>query len=136
VSGTPFDLTQRYWPGTVVVVEAENAEPLRAAATAHRAVRSVEDVTEPNRLRLHLEGPEHVADVVADLVSAGVRVTRVEPLSPTLEDLYFAVRTKKVIADDGGRQLSPDAAPVTDRHRQVSALTGWPGATPAREDRS
>lgn len=62
------------------------------------------------------------------LVAAGARLTRVEPLAATLEDLYFAVRTKKVVADDGGRQLRADAAGSTDRHRQVAALTGWPGA--------
>ena len=67
--------------------------------------------------------------VIAALVAHGVRLTRAEPPQTTLEDLYFAVRTKRSIADDGGRQLTPsDDAPLTDRHRQVAALTGWPGA--------
>jgi hypothetical protein len=33
-----------------------------------------------------------VPDLVFSLAAAGVRVTRVEPYEPTLEDLYFAVR--------------------------------------------
>ena len=31
-------------------------------------------------------------DIVAELVGRGVRLTRVDPHEPTLEDLYFAVR--------------------------------------------
>ena len=89
-----------------------------------------------------------MADVVTAMVRAGVRVTRVEPLEASLEDLYFAVRTKKAIADDGGRQLSTDGDrsaddATTDRHRQVATLTGWPdgrgrprGATAPEEVRS
>ncbi len=92
-------------------------------------VRTVEPDTDPSRVRLHLDGDRRIPDVITALVANGVRLTRAEPLEPTLEDLYFAVRTKKPIADDGGRQLTPsDDAPVTDRHRQVAALTGWPGA--------
>ncbi|MCU1369474.1 MAG: hypothetical protein JWO77_668, partial [Ilumatobacteraceae bacterium] len=74
----------------------------------------------------------------------GVRLTRIEPISPTLEDLYFAVRTKRVageIAEDGGRRLADgdrtgdddrEPAAVTDRNRQVAALTGWPGSEGSR----
>ena len=47
---------------------------------------------------------------ITALVANGVRLTRIEPISPTLEDLYFAVRTKKPvageIAEDGGRRLA------------------------------
>ena len=31
-------------------------------------------------------------DLVDALVGAGVRLTRVEPQAPTLEELYFAIR--------------------------------------------
>ena len=128
VAGTPFELTRRFWPGTVVLVGAENPEALAVAGNIP-GVRNVEPDTDPARLRLHLDGDRRIPDVITALVANGVRLTRAEPLEPTLEDLYFAVRTKKPIADDGGRQLTPsDDAPVTDRHRQVAALTGWPGA--------
>ena len=80
--------------------------------------------------------------MITALVANGIRLTRIEPISPTLEDLYFAVRTKKPvageIAEDGGRRLAgptdasnddaSETASVTDRNRQVAALTGWPGS--------
>jgi ABC-2 type transport system ATP-binding protein len=138
VAGTPTELTRRYWPGTVVLVGAtEPIDPTRAGAIP--GVRQVEPDTDPLRVRLHLDGDHRIPDVITALVAGGIRLTRAEPLEPSLEDLYFAVRTKKDIADDGGRQLTPtgevtDAAGVplapaaiTDRHRQVAALTGWPG---------
>ena len=134
IAGTPLDLTRRIWPGTVVLVGAENPEAL-ANAGALPGVRSVEADTDPAQVRLHLDGDHRIPDVILGLVANGVRLTRVEPLTPTLEDLYFAVRTKKDVAADGGRQLTPTGdgadtldAPITDRHRQVAALTGWPGS--------
>ena len=42
--------------------------------------------------RVQIDGPGRVPDLVAGLVADGVRLTRVEPHNPTLEDLYFAVR--------------------------------------------
>ena len=135
VSGTPSELTQRFWPGTVVLVGAEapvDHAPLRSIP----GVRQIEEDSDPRQVRLHLDGDHRVPDVVLALVAHGLRLTRIEPLQPSLEDLYFAVRTKKSIADDGGRQLTPSGddggalppAAVTDRHRQVAALTGWPGS--------
>jgi ABC-type multidrug transport system ATPase subunit len=135
IAGTPTELTRRFWPGTVLIVGAENPECLTVARSIP-GVRQVEDDTDPSRVRLHLDGDHRIPDVITALVANGVRLTRAEPLVPTLEDLYVAVRTKKTVAADGGRQLSPTelgdptlpAAAVTDRHRQVAALTGWPGA--------
>ena len=130
VSGTPDELTRRYWPGTVVVVAAEDLASLDVAA-AIDGVEHVEPTSDPQRRRLHLSGEDRVADVVSALVAAGVRLTRVEPLAASLEDLYFAVRTKKAIADDGGRQLSPR---TTGASRTVSARSPrsrvGPGSTP------
>ncbi|WP_426572712.1 ABC transporter ATP-binding protein [Aquihabitans sp. McL0605] len=140
ISGTPIDLTRQFWPGTVVLVGAEapiDPEPLRTIP----GVRQLEPDSEPNRIRVHLDGDHRVPDLIVALAAAGIRLTRVEPISPTLEDLYFAVRTKKAIAADGGRQLSSDdtagpeaddAPPLTDRNRQVAALTGWPGSEGSR----
>ena len=128
VAGTPSQLTRQFWPGTVVLVGAENPEMFATAAEIG-GVSLVEPDSDPNRVRLHLDGDHHTPDVVRELVTRGVRLTRVELIEPSLEDLYFAVRTKKSIADDGGRQLTPSGAEVvTDRHRQVAALTGWPSS--------
>ena len=59
---------------------------------------------------VELDDERRIADVVAALTASGVRLTRVEPLQPTLEDLYFAVRTRADMSEDGGRQLVPTAA--------------------------
>ena len=147
VSGTPTELTRRFWPGTVVLVGAE--APLDTAVLrAIPGVRQIEPDTDPNQVRLHLDGDHRTPDVITALVANGLRLTRIEPISPTLEDLYFAVRTKRVageIAEDGGRRLADgdgadgdrsdgatDMTSVTDRTRQVAALTGWPGSEGSR----
>ncbi|NLD75464.1 MAG: ABC transporter ATP-binding protein [Acidimicrobiales bacterium] len=133
VAGTPDELTRRYWPGSVLLVAAEDAASFGSLDEIAGVVH-VEADNHPNRRRLHLDGDDRTPDVVNALVARGVRITRIEPIEPSLEDLYFAVRTKKDIADDGGRQLSPTSNDdaTTDRHRQVAALTGWPGG---RKDR-
>lgn len=88
ISGTPDDLTARYWPGTVVRFDAEDPARLDALA-AHEGVLAYErgDVAV-----IQLDDLGRLPDLVAELVGAGVRLTRVEPHRPTLEDLYFAVR--------------------------------------------
>ena len=90
ISGPPAELTRRYWPDTVV----------RIAASEPAALVSLGDQPGVLAVELDGEGPAvvrlddigRVADLVDVLVAAGARVTRVEPFTPTLEDLYFAVR--------------------------------------------
>ena len=50
----------------------------------------VDDVTE-----VQLDDVARVPDVVAALAAAGVRLTRVDPHNPSLEDLYFAIRRER-----------------------------------------
>ena len=45
--------------------------------------------------RIELDGFGRVPDLVMSLARDGVRLTRVEPHVPTLEDLYFAVRRER-----------------------------------------
>lgn len=88
-AGHPDELAARYMPDPVVVFDAEDRERLDVVATLP-GVRAVE----------RNGGPVHVTftdlgvlpDVVADLVRRGVRLTRVEPLVPTLEELYFRMQ--------------------------------------------
>jgi ABC-2 type transport system ATP-binding protein len=126
VSGTPLELTQRFWPGTVVLIAAEEPTAL-AGIKAIPGVRDVEAGDLPGSLRVQLDDERRVPDVILALAAGGARLTRVEPIQPTLEDLYFAVRTKKQVAADGGRQLDSDdvAGVLAGRNRQVEALTGW-----------
>jgi len=73
-----------------------------------------------------------VPDLIAALTAAGVRLTRVEPHLPTLEDLYFAVRGRREIADDGGRQLTPVAAMAKPPEQPAPALHAVPATEGSR----
>jgi ABC-type multidrug transport system ATPase subunit len=129
VAGAPRELTRRFWPASVVRIDAEDRSQL-ARVVDLPGVRGAETVGEGLKelagmagdgpdaplgsgpVDVQLEDPEGVADIVDALVRSGVRLTRVEPRIPTLEDLYFAVRRSRaqshtVLADDGGRQLTP-----------------------------
>jgi hypothetical protein len=68
-----------------------------------------------------IDDERRIPDLVLALAAAGARLTRVEPRRTTLEDLYFAVRSKRPTADDGGGHLGgrlppppppPRSAPV------------------------
>ena len=96
----------------------------------------------PANLWLRLRGPDAVL-VAAALTGPASGSSVVQgPNGPGVSGAVGGVtyRAWFDIADDGGRQLSPaersdDGLPpaaVTDRHRQVAALTGWPGAEDAR----
>jgi ABC-2 type transport system ATP-binding protein len=90
VAGSPDELSQRFWPGEVVRLAAEAADQLDRVANWTGVVgydRGVDGVAQ-----VHLDSLGRVPTIVADLVADGVRLTRVEPHTPTLEDLYFAVR--------------------------------------------
>ncbi len=90
ISGTPEALTARYWPGAVVRLDAEDPAALDGLA-AHEGVLTYERT---HVATVQLDTAERIPDLVAELVAAGVRLTRVEPHQPTLEDLYFAVRAQ------------------------------------------
>ena len=89
VDGSPDELTRRYWPHDVVRIGAEDPAGLDALQ-AHAGVLAYERTNGIATLRIDAAG--RVPDLVLALAHAGVRVTRVEPHEPTLEDLYFAVR--------------------------------------------
>ena len=106
VSGTPVELTRRFWPHAVVRLAAEDPTSLDAA----KDVPGVRSYVPGDPAVVQLDDERRIADLVAALTASGVRLTRVEPLQPTLEDLYFAVRTRGDMSEDGGRQLVPTAA--------------------------
>jgi hypothetical protein len=60
---------------------------------------------------VQLDDMARVPDLVQLLSAEGVRLTRVEPHSPTLEDLYFAVRGRK--RPEGG-VVPRDPTPLED----------------------
>lgn len=89
VCGPPAELVRRVWPNPSVVFDAEDRRGLDA-------VRDLPGVLGYLRgdgpASVELDDLARVPDLVARLTSAGVRVTRVAPHEPTLEQLYFAVR--------------------------------------------
>ena len=90
VCGSPTHITRRYWPGDLVRFDAEMPDQLDRMATWRGVVAYERQPGEP--ADVHLDGIGRIPELVAGLAADGVRITRVEPHAPTLEDLYFAVR--------------------------------------------
>ena len=91
VHGTPIELSRRYWPHAVVRIDGTDRPAVAAAIDGAEGVLAVEP-SEDGPLSVSIDDHARVPELVFRLASAGVRVTRVEPYEPTLEDLYFAVR--------------------------------------------
>lgn len=87
-AGSPAELADRYWPPTVVL-DAEDRERLFAKIARLKGVVSFE---RNGHALVELDEIGRVPDIIASLAKAGVRLTRVEPRTPTLEELYFAVQ--------------------------------------------
>jgi ABC-2 type transport system ATP-binding protein len=92
IHGTQDALTRRYWPANLVRLDAEDPTMLEQLA-GRPGVVSVERTDEVTEVQL--EDVAMVPDLVAELTAAGVRLTRVEPHTPSLEDLYFAIRRER-----------------------------------------
>jgi ABC-2 type transport system ATP-binding protein len=93
ISGAPDDLVARYWPNPRVLLDAEDRASLDALSTMDGVV-----AFERNGAGavVDLDNLKRVPDLVARLAATGVRLTRVVPHEPSLEELYFAVRTRGV----------------------------------------
>jgi ABC-2 type transport system ATP-binding protein len=91
LAGAPDQLTQQLWPGFMVRIDAEDRGALDRLAERD-GVMSYE---RNGQAVLQLEDLTHVPDIIAELTGAGIRLTRVEPHEPTLEDLYFEVRRRR-----------------------------------------
>jgi ABC-2 type transport system ATP-binding protein len=99
--GAQDELIRRYWPNPLVRVEAEDPSQLDLLQGL------------PGVLALHRNGGPgceirvdelaRIPDLLAVLVERGVRVRRVDPHQPTLEELYFAVRAERRAVETGLR---------------------------------
>jgi ABC-2 type transport system ATP-binding protein len=109
IAGSPTELTERYWPGDLVLLGAEAPDQLDRVANWTGVVDYEREPGGDARVRV--DGPGRIPDLVAGLVRDGVRITKVQEHAPTLEDLYFAVRRES--AGDG-------LAPVARGHVPAS----------------
>jgi len=86
--GHPRTLADRYLGHPLVLIDAEDRGALGAVA-AHPGVRNTRW---DGALEVELETLGALPDLVAALVAGGVRLTRVEPKTTRLADLYFEMQ--------------------------------------------
>lgn len=87
-SGNPAALTNRYMADPIVIIDAEERETLRFISE----LDGVLSMREEGAMHITLDSADRIPDIVIELVKRGVRPTRVEPLRPTLEELYFEMQ--------------------------------------------
>jgi hypothetical protein len=88
VSGSPEELTGRYLADPVVLFDAEDRTTLDSIVDRPGVV----SVSWNGALHATLVDHSALPDLIAELVRDGVRLTRVEPIAPSLEELYFAMQ--------------------------------------------
>ena len=88
IVGSQEDLADRFVTNPAVILDAVDRHAL-AQLEDHQHVVSAEWNGSVHVRLTHLD---HLPDLVADLVSSGARITRVEPDNPTLEPLYFEMQ--------------------------------------------
>jgi len=93
IAGPPDELVARYWPNPRVLVDAENRVSLDAVATMDGVLAFERN---GGGATVDLDDACRVPDLVTALAARGVRLTRVVPHEPSLEELYFAVRERGV----------------------------------------
>ncbi|VAV92866.1 Efflux ABC transporter, ATP-binding protein [hydrothermal vent metagenome] len=86
--GNPQDLARAYMPDPIVIMDAEDRGSLDFLAQLDGVLSMRID----DGVYVTLDSLDRVPDIVIELVKRGVRPTRIEPLSPTLEDLYFEMQ--------------------------------------------
>jgi ABC-2 type transport system ATP-binding protein len=92
--GTPAELGRQYRRSLAVEIEIDPAQVEAAIAALRPFAGSIE--SEKSVLKLSNVAHECIPDALAALVGAGVRVYRIMPNEPTLEDVYFALQGKAV----------------------------------------
>ncbi|TMK77310.1 MAG: ABC transporter ATP-binding protein [Actinobacteria bacterium] len=90
IAGPPAELSKRFWPNLVVLLDAEDRETLDEA----KIFEGVLGYERNGHATIQIDDLARIPNLIAYMSARGVRLTRVEPHVPTLEDLYFAVRNK------------------------------------------
>ncbi len=92
--GTPRELIQQAAPRVPVAIEVNPQDVTKATAAATGPDGSGLEHQGDGLFTAHL-GREDIPDALKALVTAGVRVYRVMPQEPSLEDVYFALHEKE-----------------------------------------
>jgi ABC-2 type transport system ATP-binding protein len=87
-SGDPKVLARHYMPDPIVIIDAEDRESLSFISE----LDGVLAIRNEGALHITLDSTDRIPDIVIEAVKRGVRPIRVEPLDPTLEDLYFEMQ--------------------------------------------
>ena len=87
-AGAPQDLASKYLAQPVVLLDAENRDAL--SALGHE--EGVVSVSWNGSVQVTLDDLNRLPDLVTRLVNDGARITRVEPIGATLEELYFEMQ--------------------------------------------
>ncbi len=88
VAGPPDHLADTYWTDTRVHFDAED----RSALAGLVDLDGVVSHSVNGHVTVELDHLDRLPDIVAHLVESGARLTRVEPVQPTLEELYFEMQ--------------------------------------------
>lgn len=92
MSGSQESLIRRYWPHDLLRIDAVDRSTLDVLRTYDGVVHYDRNGAAAD---VSLDSFDRVPDLVERLTKEGVRLTRVEPHHPTLEELYFAVRRER-----------------------------------------
>lgn len=87
-AGNPLELARTYMPDPIVILDAEDRDALSVVDGLDGVVATRWD----GALHVTIDDSDRVPDIVIELVKLGIRPTRVEPVTPTLEDLYFEMQ--------------------------------------------
>ncbi len=88
VAGHPDHLADQYWRDNRVHFDAED----RTALAVLPNLDGVVAASFNGHVTAELDDLGRLPDIVEDLVGRGARLTRVEPVQPTLEELYFEMQ--------------------------------------------
>ncbi len=102
VMGTPAELSRRYAHRQRLEVEV-SPQTMPTALGALQAMPGITDITSENHRTLVFSGADHerIPEVVTLLVGAGVRIYRITPQEPSLEDVYFALHGEGKATEEG-----------------------------------
>ena len=93
MAGRPEELMLQFWPHPMVVFGAESGASLDRLQHMP-GVLSYTRAAESNQAEVQVDDRARVPGLVASMAAVGVRLTKVTPHEPSLEELYLRVRQR------------------------------------------